>query len=59
MTNLGNFEKRIWNDKWREDDDEFRYNIDSTRREFADMSFGQTHDEWVKEMQELMKRKRG
>ena len=56
---MDDFERRIWNDKWREDEDEFRYNIDSTRREFASMSLGQTHDEWVKEMQELMNRKRG
>lgn len=55
---MDDFEKRIWNDKWCEDD-EFRYNIDSTRRELADMSSDHTHDKWVKEMQELMKRKRG
>lgn len=56
---MDDFVKRIWNDKWREDEDEFRYNIDNTRREMADMSVGQTHDEWVKEMQKLMSRKRG
>lgn len=56
---MEDFYKRIWNDKWREDDDEFRYNIDSTRREIAGIQIGKTHDEWVKEMQELMNRKRG
>ena len=56
---MDDFEKRIWNDKWCEDDDEFRYNIDSTRHELADMSCSHTHDGWVKEMQDLMKRKRG
>ena len=56
---MNDYEKRVWNDKWREDEDEYRYNTDSTRREMANMQIGKTHDEWVKEMQELMKRKRG
>lgn len=56
---MDDFVKRIWNDKWREDEGEFRYNTDSTRREMADMQIGKTHDERVKEMQELMNRKRG
>ena len=55
---MDNFDKRIWNDKWREDDDEFMYNIDRTRHELIDVSY-KSHEEWVKNMKELMERKRG
>lgn len=53
---------KIWNDKWAEDGDRL-YSCCADSVNMANLSVhdlgGQTHDEWVKEMQELMSRKRG